>query len=79
MKATAMPRIFTLRSAMLASRTRPHPRLWSRLLSLNALFRQRHTLARLDDHMLRDIGLTPEQAQSEATRPFWDVPSHWRG
>lgn len=34
----------------------------------------RHTrqqLAKLDDHLLRDIGLSPEQAQRESTLPFW--------
>jgi uncharacterized protein YjiS (DUF1127 family) len=34
-------------------------------------------LAELDDHMLRDIGLTREQARHEAERPSWDAPSHW--
>lgn len=31
----------------------------------------RSALIRLDDHILRDIGLTPDQAQSEGTKPFW--------
>ncbi|WP_081625850.1 DUF1127 domain-containing protein [Yoonia vestfoldensis] len=42
------------------------------------LARQRRTLRRLDAHMLRDIGITPEAAQQEAARPIWDVPRHWR-
>lgn len=33
----------------------------------------RTNLAQLDPHILRDIGLTPEQAQSEAAKPFWRV------
>lgn len=33
--------------------------------------RQRRALGRLDDRLLRDIGLTPEQARSESMRPFW--------
>ncbi|MFN6006892.1 MAG: DUF1127 domain-containing protein [Paracoccaceae bacterium] len=53
-------------------------RLLHRLAQVRALFRQRSSLARLDDHLLRDIGLTPEQAHHEATRPLWDVPAHWR-
>jgi hypothetical protein len=40
--------------------------------------RQRSSLARLDDHLLRDIGLTPETAKAEADRPLWDVPARWR-
>jgi uncharacterized protein YjiS (DUF1127 family) len=50
----------------------------SRLRVLIALRRQRSSLARLDDHLLRDIGLTPETAKAEADRPLWDVPARWR-
>lgn len=53
-------------------------RLLHRLAQVQALLRQRRSLANLDDHLLRDIGLTPEQARYEATRPLWDVPAHWR-
>ena len=37
------------------------------------------TLRALDDRMLRDIGLTRQEAEDEANRPIWDVPTHWRG
>jgi uncharacterized protein YjiS (DUF1127 family) len=43
------------------------------------LARQRRALGRLDSHLLKDIGLDPEQARREAHRPVWDAPSHWRG
>ena len=33
--------------------------------------RDRRILARLDQHLLRDIGLTHEDAQSEVAKPFW--------
>lgn len=33
--------------------------------------RQRHFLALLDDHALRDIGLTRGQAWFESQKPFW--------
>ena len=33
--------------------------------------RQRRALAELDDRLLRDIGLTPSQAEREAAKPFW--------
>lgn len=39
--------------------------------------RQRAQLARLDDKLLADIGVTPRQAATEAARPAWDVPSTW--
>ncbi|MFM2354886.1 MAG: hypothetical protein RLZZ528_622 [Pseudomonadota bacterium] len=32
---------------------------------------QRHALARLDDHLLQDIGLTTVQARDEALKHFW--------
>ncbi|ARE38826.1 hypothetical protein RGUI_0685 [Rhodovulum sp. P5] len=38
---------------------------------------QRRRLATLDPALLRDIGLTPEDALAEARRPVWDVPSSW--
>jgi uncharacterized protein YjiS (DUF1127 family) len=33
--------------------------------------RSRQSLARLDDHMLRDIGLDRDAAQTECTKAFW--------
>lgn len=36
--------------------------------------RQRQQLAALDDRMLKDIGISRATAQSEARRPFWDLP-----
>jgi len=33
--------------------------------------RQRLALARLDDRMLRDIGLTAADVEGEVTKPFW--------
>ncbi|MGB0661149.1 MAG: DUF1127 domain-containing protein [Mangrovicoccus sp.] len=41
------------------------------------LIRQRRALAELDAHLLADLGLTETEAQREAARPVWDVPSHW--
>lgn len=51
----------------------------SRVRTAMTLYRQRARLAALDDHLLRDVGLTRDEALAEATRPLWDVPSHWRG
>ncbi|WP_439816176.1 DUF1127 domain-containing protein [Zavarzinia sp. CC-PAN008] len=33
--------------------------------------RQRRRLARLPDHLLKDIGLTHASAWAEARKPFW--------
>ena len=33
--------------------------------------RQRSALARLDDRMLRDIGLTTADVEGEVSKPFW--------
>jgi uncharacterized protein YjiS (DUF1127 family) len=33
--------------------------------------RGRRALSRLDDHLLRDIGLHDGQATREASKPFW--------
>ena len=54
------------------------PGIWQRLGRLLAVTKQRRRLADLDDHLLRDIGLTREQANQEAKRRVWDVPGHWQ-
>jgi uncharacterized protein YjiS (DUF1127 family) len=32
---------------------------------------QRQALARLNDRLLRDVGLSREEADAEASKPFW--------
>jgi uncharacterized protein YjiS (DUF1127 family) len=54
----------------------PRRRRFSALDALGAAVaarRQRLALARLDDHLLEDIGLTREAAWSECNRPFWEL------
>jgi len=31
----------------------------------------RHAMSRLDRHMIRDIGLTPDMVADETAKPFW--------
>lgn len=71
----------TLRLALPLALFRPSAlaRLPARLLAAQALARSRCSLGRLDDHILRDIGLTRDQAESEARRSPWDAPMHWKG
>jgi uncharacterized protein YjiS (DUF1127 family) len=52
--------------------------LIKRLWALQALARQRRTLARLSPERLDDLGLTRDAAQTEAARPVWDAPTHWK-
>ncbi len=35
--------------------------------------RQRHALRMMDNHMLKDIGLSRADVECEANRRFWDV------
>lgn len=49
------------------------------LVRMTHLSAQRRALSHLDLHILRDIGVTPEQARREASRPGWDAPTHWHG
>jgi uncharacterized protein YjiS (DUF1127 family) len=39
------------------------------LVHLDAVHRQRHDLAQLDDHLLRDIGVTRAEVERELARP----------
>lgn len=48
------------------------------VLAMLSARRSRQELARLDDDLLRDAGLTRDQAAREIARPFWDVPRNWR-
>ena len=48
------------------------------LMDYIALWRQRRALAAMDARQLADIGITRDQARTEAARPLWDVPSHWQ-
>ena len=41
------------------------------LLSWQERARQRRELETLNDHMLRDIGLSRGDVMAEATKPFW--------
>ena len=42
-----------------------------RVVALYQRARQRQALAELDEYRLRDVGITPEQARHEASKPFW--------
>jgi uncharacterized protein YjiS (DUF1127 family) len=48
-----------------------------RLVSLMSLGRSRRRLGELDEHLLRDIGLTSTEARREAEKPVWNAPEHW--
>jgi len=44
---------------------------WMLFATWNEQARQRRALASLDDHMLRDIGITRVDAARECEKPFW--------
>lgn len=57
----------------------PRPRgpfAW--LKTMAGLQRTRRHLLDLDDALLRDIGLTRDEAMDEAARRPWDAPATWR-
>ncbi|MGR3323299.1 MAG: DUF1127 domain-containing protein [Pseudooceanicola sp.] len=72
-----MTTYITTRPTCVASQPRPAS-LIARVFSLLGLHASRQSLARLDDKLLEDIGITREQALKEARRPVWDVPTGWR-
>ncbi|MBW6506786.1 MAG: DUF1127 domain-containing protein [Rhodobacteraceae bacterium] len=49
------------------------PRLRARFAAWLDLRSSRAALARLDDHLLADIGLERGYADREASRPFWQA------
>jgi uncharacterized protein YjiS (DUF1127 family) len=74
---SALPNALPL-SAGLRHLGRSLSRLPARLMEIVAVSRSRKQLALLDDRLLHDIGLTRDQALTEASRPGWDAPSHWK-
>jgi len=54
------------------------PSFLGRIARALATRRERQALLTLDDALLRDIGLTREEALAEAARPLWDAPATWR-
>jgi uncharacterized protein YjiS (DUF1127 family) len=57
----------------------PFPFVTLRRLHLRLLARwyerhlQRLDLAEIDEHLLRDLGLTPEDVRRECAKPFWQA------
>ncbi len=54
---------------------RPTPSRRASFIDLMGLYRQRRALAALDDDALRDLGISRDEALTEARRPLWDIPS----
>ena len=55
----------------------PHPMRWfSVAVQVLGVLRQRRQLATMPNSQLADIGITREQAMTEAARPFWDLPAN---
>lgn len=50
----------------------------SRIRAALMLYRSRRALRDLDSHLLKDIGISRAEAQSEAKRALWDAPRVWR-
>ena len=53
--------------------------LLARLWAGYELGRTRARLRELPEYMLADIGVTAQEARTEASRPSWDRPEWWRG
>lgn len=68
-RSASLPRYATARPAATG--------LWAAIARMIALHRQRRQLAELDAHLLDDIGVSREDALTEAARPVWDAPAHW--
>ena len=58
-----------------AAAARHRPGLLARLVLAATVLRERQQLARLDRHLLADIGLTAEPARPAPARPVWHAPA----
>jgi len=67
-----LPRTYsTWRPTARRERIHPFAAAWILIADWIARSRQRQALAELDDHMLRDIGITRVEAARESGKPFW--------
>ena len=48
-------------------------RLFELLIEWQDRARQRHHLRELNDHLLRDMGISRADVEREASKPFWQV------
>ena len=47
--------------------------IWCKVQEAWRRHRSRQALAQLDGRLLRDIGVTPMEAENEINKPFWRV------
>ena len=70
-------RIVTLQSFTQAPKPSRGTRYLALLLQMASFARQRRHPGELPDHLLKDIGIAPDEARREARRKAWDIPTHW--
>lgn len=51
---------------------------WSQLVRWQTLYHQRQQLAALSEEMLKDIGRSRADVETEVNKPFWDDPLNRR-
>lgn len=69
MYPTSLPRLRRQRLSLAA--------ILAGLFHRSGLRHARRRLAKLDDHLLRDTGVSRAEAQAEANRKGWDAPNDW--
>lgn len=52
--------------------------VWALLHKWATVAHQRRGLRALDDHILKDIGVSRHEAIYEGRKSPWNVPNHWR-
>ncbi len=55
----------------------PRISVLAKLMQARGLWRQRQQLKSLDKAILKDIGVTRDEALREAERSIWDAPASW--
>lgn len=48
-----------------------------RLIAMDATYRERSKLSKMDARQLEDTGITQADAMAESAKPVWNVPHHW--
>lgn len=53
--------------------------VWAAVRSAWRRYRSRQRITKLDQHLLKDIGVSTAEAEAEANKPFWRGYEHEHG
>lgn len=69
---------FSTNTPVIAAHTFSIKAVFSAIMTLADVAKQRRALGKLDTSRLEDLGISQHAAKAEADKPFWNAPNHWK-